>query len=157
MAQLNPITYYDTWSQLEKADIKLLERAKENQAYAYAPYSNFLVGAAIRMADGQILDGFNIENAAYPMCLCAERTVMAHAIANDPNGVIEALAVIGGNLDLPAFPCGACRQVMAEMALRQAMPFKVLVASLSDKVYIVREPNSLLPHAFDSGFLISKA
>lgn len=157
MAQLDPITFYDNWRALEEADIQLLERAKANQAFAYAPYSKFLVGAAIRMADGQIVDGFNIENAAYPMCLCAERTVMANAIANAPNGVIEALAVIGGDLDMPAFPCGACRQVMAEMALRQAMPFKVLVASLSGKVYIVEEPNAMLPHAFDKGFLISKA
>ena len=157
MAQIEPITYYDSWNALHEADVQLLERAKANQAHAYAPYSRFFVGAAIRMADGQILDGFNIENAAYPMCLCAERTVMAHAIANDPNGVIEALAVIGGDLDMPAFPCGACRQVMAEMALRQAMPFRVLVASLSGKVYLVKEPNSMLPHAFDKGFLISNA
>jgi len=93
------------------ADRDLLERADAIAARAYAPYSRFLVGAAVRASDGEVIDGVNVENAAYPLGLCAERAALAAAVARGYRpGDFEALAVT-------ASPCGGCRQWLVEMRL----------------------------------------
>lgn len=88
-------------------------RAKAAQPRAYAPYSKFKVGAAVRMS-GQIFDGVNVENASYPVCVCAERNAIAAAVAAGAHE-LEAVAVCT-DASPPSSPCGACRQVLLEFA-----------------------------------------
>lgn len=90
----------------------LLQKAKEARELAYAPYSNFKVGAALLSEDGKIFTGCNIENAAYGPSNCAERTAIFKAVSEGVR-CFSALAVIG-DTDGPISPCGVCRQVMAE-------------------------------------------
>lgn len=92
----------------------LLARARDAQRRAYAPYSGFLVGAALRCADGTVIEGCNVENAAYPATICAERTAVATAVAAGQRD-FEAIAVIGSGPG-PTTPCGVCRQVLFEFA-----------------------------------------
>ncbi|MFC4528013.1 cytidine deaminase [Dyella halodurans] len=93
----------------------LLTLAREAREQAYAPYSRFLVGAAVMTKDGRRFSGCNVENASYGLCNCAERTALFSAVAAGCRpGDFEALAVIGDTPG-PISPCGACRQVMAEL------------------------------------------
>lgn len=92
----------------------LLTRARRARQQAYAPYSNFLVGAALLCADGSVFEGCNIENAAYPATICAERTALGSAVTAGHQR-FDALAVIGSG-DGPVTPCGTCRQVLFEFA-----------------------------------------
>ena len=106
---------------------ELLALARSAREQAYAPYSNFLVGAALLTRDGRRFSGCNVENAAYGLCNCAERTALFNAVAAGCRpGDFAALAVIA-DTDNPVSPCGACRQVMVELC-DDAMP--VLLANL---------------------------
>ncbi len=106
---------------------ELLTLARKAREQAYAPYSNFHVGAALLTRDGRRFSGCNVENAAYGLCNCAERTALFSAIAAGCRpGDFVALAVIA-DMPQPASPCGACRQVMAELC-DAAMP--VLLSNL---------------------------
>ncbi len=105
----------------------LLALARSAREQAYAPYSNFLVGAALLTRDGRRFSGCNVENASYGLCNCAERTALFNAIAAGCRpGDFAAIAVVA-DTDAPVSPCGACRQVMAELC-GDAMP--VLLANL---------------------------
>lgn len=105
----------------------LLALARSAREQAYAPYSHFLVGAALLTHDGRRFSGCNVENAAYGLCNCAERTALFSAIvAGCQPGDFAALAVIA-DTDTPVSPCGACRQVMSELC-NDTMP--VLLANL---------------------------
>lgn len=108
----------------------LFLRAIANRANSYAPYSNYFVGAALLTKDGRIFDGANLENAAYPMCLCAERTAFATALFQG-HREFTAIAIAGGKTDEEArsfdcAPCGACRQVMAEFCDKD---FQIILAN----------------------------
>ncbi|OOG46036.1 cytidine deaminase [Rhodanobacter sp. C01] len=105
----------------------LLALARSAREHAYAPYSHFQVGAALLTRDGRRFNGCNVENAAYGLCNCAERTALFGAVAAGCRpGDFVALAVIA-DTDDPVSPCGACRQVMAELC-NDTMP--VLLANL---------------------------
>ena len=106
---------------------ELEERAKAAQARAYAPYSKFKVGAAIRM-DGRIFDGVNVENASYPLGVCAERNAVATAVAQGALHLEEVVVYTDGSP--PSSPCGGCRQVLAEFAKD---PRAVKVTSINGK------------------------
>nr|WP_314545631.1 cytidine deaminase [uncultured Massilia sp.] len=94
---------------------KLIDEARAARLLAYAPYSNFKVGAALQCKDGRVFRGCNVENAAYGLCNCAERTAFFSAIAAGYQpGDFAALAVIG-ETEGPIAPCGACRQVVLEL------------------------------------------
>ena len=94
---------------------KLIDEARAARELAYAPYSNFQVGAALECKDGRVFRGCNVENASYGLCNCAERTAFFSAIAHGYKpGDFTALAVIGAT-DGPIAPCGACRQVVLEL------------------------------------------
>src|SRR5687768_5385675 len=98
-------------------DEALLRAAREVRTRAYAPYSRFLVGAALRAEDGTIFTGGNIENAAYPTSLCAERSALAAAVSAGHRR-FEAIAVVAeAKGDIPASPCGSCRQALSEFGL----------------------------------------
>ena len=105
-------------AQMLPEDQELVALAIEAQKGSYSPYSNFQVGAALKLANGIIVKGANQENAAYPSGLCAERTAMFWAGANYPDVPMDTLAIAGADhgilCESPASPCGACRQVMAE-------------------------------------------
>lgn len=93
----------------------LIEAAREARLHAYAPYSEFQVGAALLTTDGRVFSGCNVENASYGLCNCAERTALFSAIAAGYGpGDFSHLAVIG-DTEQPISPCGACRQVMIEL------------------------------------------
>ncbi|NTW01153.1 MAG: cytidine deaminase [Oscillochloris sp.] len=124
----------------------LAEAARAARSRAYAPYSHFYVGAAALTADGKIFLGGNIENAAYPMTICAERVAIFSAYAADEREII-ALAVVTPTDDV-ASPCGACRQVIFELAPRCT----ILLLNLSGKQRLVT-PQDLLPHGFGAGQL----
>ena len=92
----------------------LLQKARAAMKYAYAPYSNFPVGAAVLLSDGRIFTGCNVENASYGLTICAERNaVFAAVAASSKKPVIMAVAVVNKR-GIPCSPCGACRQVIAE-------------------------------------------
>jgi len=120
----------------------LLQAAWGAWAKAYVPYSRFHVGAAIRTRSGEIFAGCNVENASYPMTLCAERTALCAAVTQGlvPGG-IEALAVVTEAATLTP-PCGACRQVLAEFA--ESLP--ILLANRSSRARF--DLKELLPHSF---------
>lgn len=99
---------------------QLMQQAIETRTRAYAPYSNFFVGAAVETRDGRIFAGANVENASYGLCNCAERSALFNAIsAGCKPGDFAQIAVISDTED-PVSPCGACRQVMAELMAAEA-------------------------------------
>ncbi len=144
---------YDNIDQLEPQDKELAQAAIEALSGSYAPYSNFNVGAAVRMEDGEIVKGSNQENAAYPSGLCAERTALFYASASRPGKAIISIAIVAGqNGNLcatPATPCGACRQVMAQYQLKGGKPMSVILAG-AEKVWVFDKVDDLLPLIFDS-------
>jgi homotetrameric cytidine deaminase len=110
-------------STTDPALLRLLELARQAAKNAYAPYSGFRVGAALRLAGGEIVTGANVENASYGMTLCAERAAVARAVAQfGPEIRIEAVAVANLN-DAASPPCGSCRQTLAEFILPDAPVF----------------------------------
>ena len=123
---------------------ELLNLARAARQRAYAPYSRFQVGAVVLTRDGRRFDGCNVENAAYGLCNCAERTALFAAVAAGCRpGDFATLAVVADTPG-PVSPCGACRQVMAELC-DQAMP--VLLGNLGDQVQETTVA-SLLPDSF---------
>jgi cytidine deaminase len=140
-------------SEIEK---KLIEAAKSATFNAYAPYSGFKVGAAVLLANGEIIVGNNQENAAYPSGLCAERTAVFFANANLPNEKVEMIAIAayynGAFTKEIVAPCGACRQVLLEVENRFGSPMKVLMYS-DESVYIVNSVKDLLPLSFGEDML----
>ena len=137
--------------ELSVADRELIEQAMKATDNAYAEYSHFYVGAALRLANGRIVIGANQENAAFPSGLCAERTAVFSAQANFPDQSIEALALVARNdnglIDNPVTPCGACRQVLLGVEERYGRPMRVLMYGKSG-VYSVGSVKDLLPLSF---------
>jgi cytidine deaminase len=137
--------------ELEPVLRELVDKAKAMTQNAYCPYSHFHVGAAALLADGQIVAGSNQENAAYPSGLCAERTTLFAANANNPNTPVVALAIAcytQGHFSKQAIsPCGACRQVMLETEHRFATPMKVILYG-EDMCYVFNSAADLLPLNF---------
>ena len=145
------------FNELKQEDKKLVAHAKSSVTTAYAPYSGFLVGASILLDNGEIINGSNQENVAYPSGLCAERVALFYASARFPNVKIKTIAVsvISQNFNVTDVisPCGACRQVMAEYEDKQEQPIKVILHSPTDEVLIANTVESLLPFMFKSPLL----
>lgn len=135
---------------------KLIEHAKGATKDAYAPYSNFQVGAAVLLSDGNIVTGNNQENAAYPSGLCAERVALFAANSQYPQTAVEAIAVAafheGNYTDIPCSPCGSCRQTLLEVENRFEHPIKVIMYGRS-KIYEVASAKELLPIFFGKEYL----
>lgn len=130
-------------------DQDLVTQARHARDRAYAPYSRFHVGAALLAADGRVFLGCNVENAAYGLCNCAERTAFFTAVAAGvPPRAFSRLAVIGDTPG-PIAPCGACRQVMLELG---GPALGVVLANLAGAVQVTTA-GALLPGAFDAGAL----
>ena len=125
-------------------DTKLLiEKAFEAQKFCYTPYSNFNVGAALLGANGKIYQGCNIENAAYTPTNCAERTAIFKGV-HEGNREIQAIAVVG-DIKAYTYPCGICRQVIAEFAKDEKIPV-IIIKNEND--YIVKTFEEILPGVF---------
>ncbi len=138
-------------NELSPQDQELVQAAIKATKNAYANYSRFYVGAALRLENGKMVIGANQENAAFPSGLCAERTAVFAAQANYPDSPIETLAIAGRNekgvLPNPITPCGACRQVILEIEDRYKKPIKILLYG-TQKIYCVRSVKDLLPLSF---------
>ncbi|MDE6102974.1 MAG: cytidine deaminase [Oscillospiraceae bacterium] len=119
---------------------ELFEHAVKAAEHSYSPYSQFKVGAALLCSDGSIYTGCNIENSSFSLTNCAERTAFFKAIS-DGKKEFEAIAIAGGhvNMNEPCYPCGACRQVMAEFCHND---FKIV---LFDKILTLSD---ILPYGF---------
>ena len=141
-------------SELSEQDRRLEERALEVAQKAYAPYSRFRVGAAVLLANGEIVTGSNQENAAYPSGTCAERTALFWASAQWPDVAVERLAIVAINSTgrVPFIsPCGSCRQVIMETATR-FHPFPILLMG-EEKTILLEDCRYLLPFGFDGSAL----
>ncbi|WP_314358208.1 cytidine deaminase [Porphyromonas catoniae] len=148
---------YKTLVRSELSDIEreLEQRAVSAATRAYAPYSHFLVGAAVLLANGEIVTGSNQENAAYPSGTCAERTALFWAAAEWPEVAVEKLVVVAINEAgrVPFIsPCGSCRQVIMETATR-FHPFPILLCG-EEETIVLEDCRMLLPFGFDSKALL---
>jgi len=151
------VEVYNSFDELQAGDAELLSAARDITAAAYAPYSNFLVGAAAVLANGKMVKGTNQENASYPVAICAERTLMSAAATQYPGIPIEAMAISynnkNGESSKPISPCGVCRQMLAEFEERTSHPIKLILGGMSGEVYVIRSAKELLPLTFTSGDL----
>jgi len=145
-------TEYATLSELPDKDCLLVEHAKKSAKNAYAPYSKFKVGAAVLLQNGTIITGNNQENAAYPSGMCAERVAVFSAMAIHPKSKIETVSIAAFSddslLKTPPFPCGACRQVLAEYEYLQKEPIRFIFHAQSGKTIVMEGINNLLPFPF---------
>lgn len=134
-------------------------RARTAQLHAYAPYSRFRVGAAVLLQDGLIVEGSNQENAVYPLGLCAERVAINSANTLYHNCRMEAIALVTDAViqhgSMPVFPCGSCRQVIAEQEYRQGHKIQILVLGAGDHVFISEGVEHILPFIMNTDTLRS--
>jgi cytidine deaminase len=151
---------YNSIEDLTPADAALLQQAREVAEKAYAPYSNFFVGAVAKLANGEVLTGTNQENASYPVTLCAERSLLATVAALHPNVPVETMAITYHNHNKnsdsshPISPCGMCRQSLVEYEGRVNQPIRLILGGFEGKVFVVEEANALLPLSFTSKDLL---
>ncbi|MGX1024846.1 cytidine deaminase [Psychroflexus sp. MBR-150] len=136
---------------------ELMSNAVTARNKAYAPYSQFQVGAAILLENGEIIMGSNQENASYPSGLCAERTAIFYAASKYPNQKIKSIAISASGIRKdnlqPVPPCGACRQAIAEYEQKQKSPIAVYFMGKSGQVKMVESLLSLLPLSFSEDYL----
>ncbi len=151
------ITVFDSTDELSKSEKKLMDKAIDAKQNAYAPYSNFKVGAAFLLEDGTIVTGNNQENAAYPSGMCAERVAIWKVSSEYPNHKILKLAITASSSSQltkePVAPCGACRQTLSEYELKQKDKIEVYFMGEVGKVIKTDSLLDLLPIAFDKSFL----
>ena len=144
---------YSSLEELLPEDRELASEAIAAMGGAYAPYSHFHVGAAVRMSNGQIVRGANQENAAFPSGLCVERTAMFAASARYPDKDMLSIAIAGGVHGKlsgnPATPCGACRQVMAQYQAKSGKPMSVLMVA-EGRILKFDRVDDILPLIFNS-------
>jgi len=143
---------YESENELPDEEMELIKAAVETSANAYAPYSGFMVGAAVRLENGLIIRGTNIENSAFPSGICAERNALSTSASCYPDvrpvAIAIAARVSGEITDEPASPCGNCRQVIAEEEYRNHHPVKIILKGKS-KVIVIDKGGDLLPLQFN--------
>jgi cytidine deaminase len=141
-----------SYDELNTEEKNLIDCAKDACSRAYAPYSQFQVGAAVLLANGEIVTGSNQENVAFPSGLCAERTALFYANSQFPEQAVQSLAIAaytqGDFIDRPISPCGACRQVILETEKRFRSPIRIFLYGKKE-IYIVEGIGDLLPLAFN--------
>ncbi|MDX1410025.1 MAG: cytidine deaminase [Saprospiraceae bacterium] len=149
-------TVHQDASALGPADRALLEAATDSQQLAYAPYSRFVVGAALRTSAGHIVQGANQENASYSLCICGERVALFNKAIHYPGEAVDTLAICVSSQqgpDIPAPPCGACLQVINEFEYRQQAPIRILLKGDGPVVYEIESVQKLMPLNFDRSYL----
>lgn len=144
----------DSLSEFDQPIQVLIKEAIAFAGNAYAPYSNFKVSAALLLDNGQILKGSNIENASYPVSICAERTLLSYTVSNFPHNKIQILAIyVDKDLENPVPPCGICRQTLVEVEQRQQSPISILLIAKEGKILQFDKSADLLPLSFTADFL----
>ncbi len=150
-------SYFEVFEKIEDLDSKwqlLVKKAKEAGNKAHAPYSEFLVGAAVLLDDGNIVIGSNQENAAYPSGLCAERVTLFAASSQFPQNKIERLAVVARKSTSDSYtsasPCGSCRQVISEYETKNNHPILILMVGPEGRFILCQGIDNLLPLKFSS-------
>jgi len=145
---------YDSIDELGAEDQQLLTEARNVTEQAYAPYSNFRVGAAAKLENGKIVTGTNQENASYPVGICAERVLLSTVSSLYPDVPVTTMAVSYQSnkikSDHPISPCGMCRQALLEFEGRTSKLIRLILAGIKGKIYVIRSASQLLPLAFSS-------
>ena len=145
---------YDGIDELSTDDQLLLKEARRATDDAYAPYSNFHVGAAAKLSNGEIVTGSNQENASFPVGICAERVLLSAASSLYPGMAIHTMAVSYQsktvNNDHPISPCGMCRQSLQEFEYRLKKPIRLILGGMKGKIYVIQSVSQLLPLGFTS-------
>lgn len=148
---------YDSTNELSEDVQNLMKQAVEIRKKAYAPYSQFRVGAALLLDNGKIILGSNQENAAYPSGLCAERVAIFHAGSVYPDAKILKIVITAASdtnqTKAPIPPCGSCRQSIAEYEIKQDTPIEIYFMGEIGEVYKSVSLKNLLPFMFDKKFL----
>jgi len=146
------IECFDQLSDLNNEALLLCQKAMASTEQAYAPYSNYKVGAALKLADGTYVVGNNQENAVYPLGLCAERVTIYAATSANVGVPIVSLAVATHKIlapqELPPFPCGSCRQVLLEVEERYGQTIDIYIVGSNSSVCIAKGAKQLIPFAF---------
>ena len=139
---------------LKEEDAELLQKAKQTALNAYAPYSNFFVGAAAILNNNEIITGTNQENASYPVGTCAERVLLGVAATIFPNIPLKTMAISysnkNGNSNHPISPCGMCRQYLLEYEQRVNQPIRLILGGQDGKIIIIKSVSELLPLNFSA-------
>ncbi len=143
---------FENSEELKESDKQLIMVARKSAEKAYAPYSKFRVGAAVELESGLIISGANVENAAFPSGICAERSALANSISNYPNDKPVAIAIVSMNSegiteDFPS-PCGNCRQVIAEEESRIGDKIRIILSG-KNKTAVIDSISDLLPLQFN--------
>ncbi len=148
---------FENLEELPKEVVFLMQKAVEARDNAYAPYSNFNVGAAILLDNSEIITGSNQENASYPSGLCAERTAIYYAGSQFPNTKIVKMAISATSKTKPTTspipPCGACRQAIAEYEIKQETPIEIYFMGETGAIAKSASLANLLPLVFDKSVL----
>jgi cytidine deaminase len=143
---------YDSIAELDEQDTWLLNEAIEVSQNAYAPYSNFQVGAVAKLINGEIVAGSNQENASYPAGICAERVLLSSVATLFPNLPIESIAISYRSTEVesdhPITPCGICRQSLQEYEERVKKPIRLIMGGMAGKIIIIPKASMLLPLSF---------
>ena len=149
------VDVYSASTELNNTDSILLERARKITKNAYAPYSNFNVGAAAQLTDGTIVTATNQENASYPVGICAERVLLSAIASQYANAGITTMAIsydnLNGDSKSPISPCGICRQSLAEYEERTHQSIRIILSGMEGEVYIIEKARQLLPLSFHAG------
>ncbi|MCX6295848.1 MAG: cytidine deaminase [Bacteroidetes bacterium] len=153
-------TEYDSEKELPEEQQELLKKARAASDLAYAPYSNFYVGAALLLENGVVVTGNNQENVAFPSGLCAERVAIYAAGAQYPDVPISVIAITCKSKQFhvgePLSPCGACRQAMSEYEMRHNKNIRIILAGETGKIHIFDSIADILPFMFKSEQLKKK-
>lgn len=149
MKQQKEITYeqFDSYEALPTEDRNLVEAATEATLRAYAPYSNFRVGAAARLRSGEIITAANCESEVFPSGMCAERSLLYFHASNHPDDAITELAIASSPSERECYPCGACRQALLDTENRQGSSMRIIMAG-GGTATVVESAQSLLPFSF---------
>lgn len=149
---------YEGLNDLPKNTVSIIDKVESNLKNAYAPYSNFQVGAVCVLGNGELVFGTNQENAAYPSGLCAERVAIFSAKSQFPNQKVTKIVIATATSNnTPFSPCGGCRQVLIEYEQSQNQPIEVVLKSGESKIWIFKSVADLLPFAFNGGSILKKA
>jgi cytidine deaminase len=141
--------------ELNNTEQELLDESVKASQLAYAPYSNYKVGASLRLSNGKIISGSNQENASFPVGICAERVALANHAMQHPDTTIESVAIYVNNKSSqpPAAPCGMCRQALYEQEMKQKSPIRLFLKGNGNEIVAVNSIKDILPLGFSGSDL----
>ena len=146
------ILIYDSIDELNDEDAMLLREARKVTQFAYAPYSNFKVGAFAKLENGKTVSGTNQENASFPAGICAERTLLSTTSSLFPGVGVDTIAIsynnLNGKSDRPVSPCGICRQSLVEFQDRTKKQIRIILSGMEGKIQVIENAKDLLPLVF---------